>query len=207
MIVLNSIDSHFYCFPVTILQITKMFDNRGVWLIVLIKLLFINWSCVHSDEISSNLPCDLRDSINITMGTLHPNKSYTFNGIEFPLGEYAKLNYTLNIITSQVVTVPPYIRGCLCNVKSCVRFCCPYGTYLLLKDNGGECRKHEAAKNIEGEIVDGNNDTQRIKFHQHFGIVHKFPCKNLYIPGEQFKITHVSVTFNRPKKHRRQIKF
>lgn len=144
-------------------------------------------------EPSHILPCDYSDSINITNGILQPNKSYIFNGVEYGQGHYAKIDYT--IYNDKIIPQRPYIRGCLCNVKHCIRLCCPYGSYLEIKNSAGICRRHEAAKYIEGEIINQNNETQRIKFHEHFAILHKYPCQDVHLPGEDYAITHVSCFF------------
>lgn len=141
------------------------------------------------------LQCDYADSVNITAGTLQPNKSYTYNGIEYPEGHYARIAYI--IFDQKIIPKTPYIRGCVCNVQKCLRFCCPYGKYLEIKNGVGRCHFHDAAKHIEGEIINHNNETKRIKYHDHFAILHTYPCKSLDMPGEQYSITHVSVLWHR----------
>lgn len=173
----------------------KLFHKNGkksCWPVVLFGIFF----CVNSNdalEPSNILPCDYADSINITSGILQSNRSYIFNGVTYPENHYAKINYTLD--KEKIIPQRPYIRGCLCNVKKCIRFCCPYGSYLELKNGGGNCRGHKVAKNIDGEIINQNNETQRIKFHEHFAVLHKYPCQNLHLPGEPFVIKHVRIFF------------
>lgn len=93
------------------------------------------------------LPCHFFDSINITDGTLHPNKSITFDGIEFPPDQYAKVNHYLdNELERQIVK--PYVRGCVCNIRSCIRLCCPFGSLVdeMSADESVKCHENEAAK-------------------------------------------------------------
>lgn len=165
---------------------------KSGWLLILIGLFSSN--SINAYEPSHVLPCDYADSINITNGVLHPNKSYVLFGMEFPEDHYAKIDYT--VVEEKTIPQLPYIRGCLCNVKKCIRFCCPYGSYLELKNTAGICRRHGSARNINGEIVGENNKTQRIKFHEHFAVLHKYPCQDLHLTNDQFVITHVRISKN-----------
>lgn len=164
------------------------FDSK----IILIGLFCLSaYDGIIAFEPSNVLPCDYADSVNITSGILQPNNSYIFNGVEYPKDHYAKIRYS--ILNNEIIPRPPYIRGCLCNVKNCIRFCCPYGSYLEIKNGVGRCRPHKAAKFIDGEIVNENNQTQRIKLHEHFAILHKYPCENIRVASDEYAITHVSL--------------
>lgn len=169
--------------------------NKPFWLNILIGIVCCGtFDGTFAVELSNILPCDYADSMNITNGHLLPNNNYIFNGVEYPDGHYARINYTIS--EKKIVPQHPYIRGCVCNVKDCIRFCCPYGSYLEMKNGGGFCRHHDVAKHIDGEIINQNNETQRIKYHEHFAILHRYPCENiLRMPNEeQYSITHVSTS-------------
>lgn len=73
-------------------------------------------------SLNSELPCDFSDSINITDGILYSNNSIIFDDLEFPLGQYVKLDHTL-VNGIAPVTVTPYTRGCICNRMPCIRLC------------------------------------------------------------------------------------
>lgn len=89
--------------------------------------------CIHNDP----LQCDYFDSINITNGKFFPNKTAIYDGIEFPDGTYSFVDYFYNVTTQNVRTqngyisvkhfkrnqIQHYVRGCLCNRKSCIRHC------------------------------------------------------------------------------------
>lgn len=167
-------------------------SNGLCWLSILIGIHCLGvFSVVSASESTNILPCEYADSFNITRGILQPNNSYIFNGVEYPEGHYATINYT--IFDGKIIPQQPYIRGCVCNVKKCIRYCCPYGSYLELKNGAGRCQHHKEAKHIEGEIVNQNNETKRIKYHEHFAILHTYPCKSFEMPGEQYSVTHVSI--------------
>lgn len=142
---------------------------------------------------SRDLPCDFLDSVNITGGVLHSNNSFIFNGIEFTVGQYTKVNYIVK--DGQFLIVEPYYRGCPCKNKPCIRLCCPYASFVVSKKADGEfiCRNDEAARRIEGEIINENNETEIINFEQHFGFVERV-CINHYY-ADEFQITHVSTQY------------
>lgn len=158
-------------------------------IIVAILLLSISWNSRLS--VCSELPCDFFDSVNITNGVLHPNKSITVDGIVFAEGQYATLDYIFVNGTDQL-NVKPYIRGCVCNQKPCVRLCCRYGSIVKTKYGRQRCQPNEAARNLEGDIYDQNITTKHVKFDQHFTFVDQIPCKHFYFADdEDFKFTKV----------------
>lgn len=137
-----------------------------------------------------SLPCDYLDSINISTGMIHANKSIIFNGNEFAEGQYAKVNYIWK--DEKLVKVDPYYRGCPCIEKSCIRFCCPYGSFVVgnSPSHGFKCQNDEAARKIESEIIKENNDIEVISLSQQFGILDRI-CSNHYY-AEDFQINHVT---------------
>lgn len=158
------------------------------------------WSITNAVDLSvvkvKELPCDFLDSSNITAGTLFPNKCIVFDGIEFPEDHYAEINYIMKH-GNRLFTEDPYIRGCLCKLKSCIRLCCPEGQYLGIDSNdGGICQPHDFTDELEGHILDSNGEMKHTKFDQYFGIVHSFPCKLMFIPRKQFKIKHVWIKYS-----------
>lgn len=169
----------------------------NVHVIVRIALL----SVIRSNEsgalsVSTNLPCHFLDSINITDGALQPNKSIIYDGVAFPNNQYAKIDYILKSGEKRT-PVEPHYRGCLCNLKPCMRVCCPHGSILEINNEDSHCLPHKEAAKFEGKIVDPTkNETMHVQFDQHFAIVDNFPCSRLFeAPKElyNFQITHVRV--------------
>lgn len=139
-----------------------------------------------------NLPCNFIDSINITDGILQSNKSILFNGILFPKDQYAKVNYNKRNGNSAITIVEPYIRGCPCNIKECIRLCCPFGSFVDSMTFNGEftCNKNEAAKNIKSEILLDNNQTIILDLPQHFSFIDRACKRHFY--ADDFQITQVN---------------
>lgn len=162
-------------------------------LIILIGLLSINWRSALSE--SAALPCHFLDSVNITDGILQPNKSYILNGMEFPVGQYAKINYTDE--ENQHIKVEPHIRGCLCNRMACVRYCCPYGkSYLKIINGKRKCVHTNDPWELYAHIYYDQNKSRLENFAQYFGHVSGSPCKLSYFLDEAYRITDVRISSN-----------
>lgn len=103
----------------------------------------------------SNLPCNFYDSINITDGTLHPNQSIIFNGIEYPSHQYAIVNHYLDNELQRKI-VKAYVRGCVCNIRFCIRFCCPFGTIAdeMSAGKSVKCHENDAIKYISNQTIE-----------------------------------------------------
>lgn len=125
---------------------------------------------------ASQLNCDFLDSINITDGVSLPNKSILFNDMEFQPHHYAEIDHFVSNETK--TEVPKHIRGCPCHIRSCVRLCCPYGTFA--DEDNVVCEKDEGFKNVTYDVHFGNNgENKTIKLAEHFGFVGKI-CDDLY---------------------------
>lgn len=100
----------------------------------------------------SELPCAFSDSINITNGVHHSNRSITFGDIAYHSGDYAQINY--DVINGTKMLVKPYFRGCFCKVAPCVRMCCPFGTFAKFEEERLEsCDKNKEANIFEIEML------------------------------------------------------
>lgn len=89
-----------------------------MWLIiVIIGLVPINFG--DASSVDRELPCHFLDSINITDGALQSDHSIIFGDIKFTENQYSRIDYILDNGTNPI-TVEPYLRGCLCNIKPCI---------------------------------------------------------------------------------------
>lgn len=159
-----------------------------------IRLLFVFGLSINSNGIysqSTEMPCHFLDSINITDGTLQPNKSITFHGMEFSETQYAEIDYILMDGTERS-SVATHIRGCLCNLKPCLRFCCPLGSYVTSQQS--DCHRNQNIGRLEGDIVEQNNTIKHVQFDQYFGLVEETPCQSFY-SEDKFQIAHVRIAF------------
>ncbi|XP_055296031.1 G-protein coupled receptor Mth2-like isoform X2 [Sitodiplosis mosellana] len=157
-------------------------NTISVWIIVLIVLTCINWSTA-----LKTLPCDFFDSNNITSGIRQSDDSIFFDGVIYPEDQYATVDYVLN--KGRSTDAKPHIRGCICNIQSCLRLCCPLGSIHNMENGTMVCREHEAAKNFEGEVLHANNETDVVTLDDHFAYVHGHPCKKMYMEDD-YQIVH-----------------
>lgn len=164
----------------------------GMWrplIVVVVGLLSINWT--NASSLSNELPCDFLDSINVTAGATHNDGSIVFDGITFPADQIAKVDYILEN-GKEKVSVDRHIRGCLCTFnRTCLRLCCPHGSFTEYRKGNKTCRIHESAKDLEDTILDENNQTKTVKLNEHFTYVDHRPCKEFYI-ADEYQITHVN---------------
>lgn len=170
----------------------------------------INWTFVHNLQlltligllsgnyviaISKELPCQFLESINITDGALQSNQSIIYAGDEFTPADYAQVDYILDRGVVRI-SADTHIRGCLCNRKPCIRFCCPYGSSIPARgihNASRTCVSYDEANRLDAEILHQNNTKESVKLGNRFSIVNNndYPCKQLYIGEPDYQITHV----------------
>lgn len=163
--------------------------RMGVWLFVIIGMMAVNWSSAFL--LARELPCQYLDSVNITAGAQQKDGSIMYNGIRFTKDQYTKINYILEN-GHERVTVPPYLRGCLCNHRACIRLCCPVGSFFDPEiTEGRKCRRNESAHQFESDVFDvKRNKVDRVILDQHFAYVDDKPCNRVYLAGG-YNLTNV----------------
>lgn len=166
----------------------------GALRILIIQLIALN---VCGAASITDLPCDFHDSINITDGLPGPDDSIQFNGIIFPRGQYSEIDYTL-LNGTERSPVNFHQRGCPCNVKTCIRFCCSpekvYDPKSGIRELGAmfKCSNNDKAKNLEFEIREENNQMKKVNLNEQFSYVIATSPKN-YAFGKKWVIKHVRI--------------
>jgi hypothetical protein len=72
---------------------------------------------------TSQPPCNILDTINITAGFKDGSGKYYHDGIVYEIGTFGEFNYILND-NAEREEVDPHTRGCICMYKPCLRVCC-----------------------------------------------------------------------------------
>lgn len=141
---------------------------------------------------STTLPCEYHDSINITAGQ-HNGSKIVFDGITFGPDQYATVGFVLNK-QSKLVTAASHVRGCICNIKLCIRTCCPHGHLLEYKDGAPNCVQNIEMKNSHFPIQMQNGT---VSGKDHFTVVHGHPphCDDLF-SRDEYAIHDVSFSIN-----------
>lgn len=169
--------------------------TMGVLLIFGIVLTFLNSN--NALYINDELPCDFRDSINITNGQLQLDGARIHDGTIYPKEQYALVKYV--IVDGRIrVPVKSHYRGCPCNVKPCISLCCPLGSFVRTShlERGSilqkiPCYDHPAAQNYEYDVVDQNNQTH-LTNHQKLNELFSFVM--LQSPIKFYKIRNFRIT-------------
>lgn len=155
-------------------------------------------ACVYEDH----LPCKFSESIKITEA-IHDQKNVVrFDYMEFPEGTYAYVSYDYRITSKEIlnyknesiqvdyferINTSAYLRGCVCNRKPCIRFCCT-SPYQLVEN--GRCG-NLIHKNIELPIRNSNNMLSISNFEYYFYYVTKRQCSRVTFSAEIFEINFV----------------
>ncbi|EDV51032.1 uncharacterized protein Dere_GG15277 [Drosophila erecta] len=69
--------------------------------------------------------CNFLDTVNITEAERFSDGSYLYEGVLIPAHLTAKYEFKL-LGNGEKEQVPSHMRGCVCKVRPCVRFCCPH---------------------------------------------------------------------------------
>ncbi|KAH8393851.1 hypothetical protein KR215_003126 [Drosophila sulfurigaster] len=80
-------------------------------------------SVVLAAEAEDNQKCEYFDSVDLENSQKYVNGSYLYRGILIPSEKVHQYTYRETVFQHNK-TVEPYMRGCLCQIKSCVLLCC-----------------------------------------------------------------------------------
>ncbi|XP_041675536.1 G-protein coupled receptor Mth-like [Drosophila eugracilis] len=126
--------------------------------------------------------CDIFDTVDITYSKRLNNGSYMYKDINIP----ADLTGEYDTIPGSMEKVPHHLRGCICDIVFCVRFCCP--SNQIMKD--GKCfdylTKEAEADRFYDALKEIINDTSEVGIiAQHIPL----PCKpkNVYVVNDQLE--------------------
>lgn len=146
----------------------------------------------------NKLACDFQDSINITNGHLQPDGALVFDGIKYEKDQIATVNYRLINGSNRTQS---YLRGCPCNIKPCIRLCCPLGSFFNMSQlkrgtilQQIPCYNHQAAKNFESQVIDQQNHSKVIRLDENFFyVVQNTPIK--FYKLKNYQISDVMFIF------------
>jgi hypothetical protein len=92
-----------------------------------ILVLFSIIACINANEDQIivneyNITCDIRDTINITDGVRIDNDRIEYNGLIYEKEMYDEFDFIYKNY-SYKINVEPHLRGCVCELKKCIRVC------------------------------------------------------------------------------------
>ncbi|XP_061397128.1 G-protein coupled receptor Mth2-like [Musca vetustissima] len=142
------------------------------------------WASASMDELERShlrgdfhTPCFFFQTVNVTGDKRFQNGSYLHDGVVIPHNLIGVYNYVYKDAVTQT-RVPPHLRGCICKLKPCVNFCCPYGQM----HNGTECVDSSSEREWPHEInVTLRNGLQRnANVFRQFAVVPFRPCESMF---------------------------
>ena len=113
------------------------------WKFLIVVFIFINRSA------DASLSCKFIDTVNITDGYKDSNQNFVHNGDVYPLGIYQEFDYIENSFNKTKTSVNPHIRGCICKLKPCIRFCCHKNSKDCIPSN----KMTISNENEESEVI------------------------------------------------------
>ncbi|XP_055606806.1 G-protein coupled receptor Mth2-like isoform X2 [Uranotaenia lowii] len=130
------------------------------------------------------LPCEFRDSINISSGVRDGQENIFHRGIRYSPKDYALVNYAFEGLgNEQQVDVPAHYRGCVCHLTNCVRLCCPLGQWFYIGSGPPVCQPASANGSefkVLAKVNDGNGTrVTDLLENSTFGYVDQRPCSEL----------------------------
>ncbi|XP_058833696.1 G-protein coupled receptor Mth2-like isoform X2 [Topomyia yanbarensis] len=140
--------------------------------------LFLAACCLFVAAGNLKLPCDFLDSVNITDGALERDGSIMHDSVRYDVLHYAKVNYSYDASGAQIY-VPDHIRGCVCQVKSCVWVCCPT-ELIIYEDHYPSCQI--PAFQIIVNMVSDDGRTEKVDLmtkHAIFKALRSEACEDL----------------------------
>ena len=133
----------------------------------------------------AKLRCPYDDSINITDGIKNINSNIIHRNIIYPPSFYDNVEYEyLNF--SQKVRTKPYIRGCLCELKPCIRLCCPEGKVFLQSIGCTEASNDTSITIvINATILNHKREDLGLQMSDlmesdRFGFIYGKPCRTMF---------------------------
>ncbi|XP_075163341.1 uncharacterized protein LOC142235975 [Haematobia irritans] len=124
--------------------------------------------------------CNFEDTVDLSYAERYLNGSYLYeNNIIIPANRVSVYDYE-EIFNGQRLEQEPHIRGCLCDTRNCLKFCCnPDNEYL--KPNSRYCEKMDWDFSYDSKVpILLNNKTVvlRANFEVYFIKIQSIVCEN-----------------------------
>lgn len=147
--------------------------------------------------IISPIPCEFYDSTAIDGGRRLSNGSIKHDGVMYNPDQYGTIDYSITDNFEQV-SVRNHIRGCVCNMKKCIRLCCPYGQFFNVRGEVKGCKRIIANRPnimISESIINEMGRMETIFIREYFNIVDGEPFCEMekYFEAKEYSIKYVSL--------------
>uniref|UniRef100_A0A1Q3FLM5 Putative g-protein coupled receptor mth2 n=1 Tax=Culex tarsalis TaxID=7177 RepID=A0A1Q3FLM5_CULTA len=156
--------------------------SASLGLVVAVLGFAISAECLSQPQ--QQLPCEFRDSVNISGGTVDAQGNIHHDGITYEPRNYALISYDYEGFDNRVEVPVAYPRGCICRLRSCVRLCCPAGQWLASDGNTSACVDSDGQRpfKVRVNVSSANGDVRSVNLLEEpkFGVVHQKPCAGMF---------------------------
>lgn len=125
--------------------------------------------------------CDFAQTINITDGLKDSRtNNIIFNNISFTPENYEDYNYIIE--NSTEIKVEPHTRGCICNIKTCVRICCKSDKIKDLIN--GKCLDYKYSDKDSKIFVNSTADGDNFDYgelNSEYELIYRKPCQGALV--------------------------
>ncbi|XP_050741866.1 G-protein coupled receptor Mth isoform X2 [Drosophila biarmipes] len=133
--------------------------------------------------------CDFFETVDISAGHKFPNGSYLYDGLLVPAELTGRYDFRI-LPDDSKEKVQSHIRGCVCKLKPCVRFCCPHNH--IMKEgvcsktmSQEELKEHDPYLNVT--LQDGSVVTRHFKNELIVQWDLPMPCENMFYLDNEFE--------------------
>ena len=128
---------------------------------------------------NAELPCQFHDTVDLRNSQFHKNGSYIHDGIYIPANLVGLYDHIYE--TNERIDVSPHLRGCICHVKNCIRWCCaPNQIYDPLLRSCIDFHEHISSE-VSLNTLESTTEEERkdIKYY-FYGLQSSVPCETVY---------------------------
>ncbi|XP_037721782.1 G-protein coupled receptor Mth-like [Drosophila subpulchrella] len=155
------------------------------------KLLFGFFTAFLLFVLQSNgeiIDCDFFDTVDISDGKRFSNGSYLYENLLIP--SYLTGEYDFKLLANgSKEAVASHIRGCVCKLRPCVRFCCPHNQIIL----GGHCYSNtttDQLSNVDPFLNVTLNNGSVVKMHYREDLVVQWDLPKPCEEGDLYYLDH-----------------
>ncbi|EDV95978.1 probable G-protein coupled receptor Mth-like 9 [Drosophila grimshawi] len=150
-----------------------------VWLIIIATTITTISTETTIAKAHGNFPCPYADTVNITDGLRLRDGSYSFAGVLVPAELTAEYNF--KVIDGVEYKAARHLRGCVCQIKPCITFCCPPD--LVFNAQRWNCTRPNQVRQITHiELsASGNRSVEQVKIMDHFVVRTELGCRNKFV--------------------------
>ncbi|XP_075162185.1 G-protein coupled receptor Mth2-like isoform X1 [Haematobia irritans] len=124
-----------------------------------------------------NTPCFYFQTVNVTGDPHFANGSYLHDGVMIPHNLIGVYNYIYNDSLTPK-KVEPHLRGCICKLKPCVNFCCPFGFVHDGKGCVNRTNDFEWPRHVN--MTTRNGSLKTVDILKQFAVVTFRPCVSMF---------------------------